>query len=138
MKRETLIATTLGVTTGIIIAILIIFNTQKNGNQQLNTFRSIIVTPQITFEPKKNEPLLITGPKNGATTSDNEITITGKAPRGSLIVFQSATNEVVEKTKSSQFSASFKLEPGENVIRVVQYLGKTTESRELTIYKLSD
>lgn len=136
MKKETIIAIFLGVGTGIFIAILIIVNTRKNNSFKLETFQPATITPQITFTPKKNEPLLISSPKDASSTSADKVIITGKAPKNSILIFQSSGSEVVLKTTSSDFNTIFPLELGENTIKVTQYSEKTTDTRIFTIYRL--
>lgn len=137
MKKETIIAIILGVGTGIIIAILIIINTQKNSTSTDNSYQSTTITPEITFTPKKTEPLLITSPRDGSSTTSSTVQIKGKAPKGSTIIFQSASEELAIKTKSPEWSVNFPLSLGENMIKVVQYLDKTSDTRQFKIYKIS-
>lgn len=138
MKKETLIAVLLGVGTGILIAILIIVNTRKNSSFKFGAFQPATITPQITFTPKKNEPLLISAPKDGLSTSADKIIITGKAPKNSILIIQSPSHEDALKTTSSDFSIEFPLDLGENIVKVTQHLDKTTDTRTFTVYRLSD
>ncbi len=138
MKKETIIAVILGIGTGVIIAVLIIANSQKNNTSQAGTYEPATITPEITFEPKKTEPLLITSPIDKAIIANSSVLITGKAPKGSLIVVQSPYNEIAKKTTSSEFKLDFELEEGENIIEVTQYLDKTIDNRKITLYKITN
>jgi hypothetical protein len=64
-------------------------------------------------------------------TSD-EITIKGKAPKGSLIVIQSPVGNEVFKTDKEEFSTPFPLALGENIVNISSY-STTSSPQETTL-----
>src|SRR3990167_9439134 len=128
MKKETTIAIILGVITGVVMAILIILNSNKTSKPSNNMLQPSI-SPLVQFNTKKGSPLLITSPANKLISSSSSITITGSCAKNALLVFQSASFESAIKTDASSFSTPVTLKTGENKFKITQYVDKTIDSR---------
>lgn len=117
MKKETVFAVVFGILLGAGVAVFIIF---KNHELQLDKNRAMgatgnqqIVTP---VPGQTEERLTLDSPSDGSIVSQNSVTFSGRAPKQSLIVAESATSEKIFKNDSDQFSFDFALSPGENAI----------------------
>ena len=79
--------------------------------------------------------------KDGEVFNSKTVSIKGKADNGSLIVIQSATKELVMKNEKGEFTVSFPLALGENLIKITAYLKDSKvrpQERELRIFNLDD
>lgn len=134
MKKETIIAIILGVGTGIVIAVAILFATGR-GTLQPKKIIAGNITPTISIGSETIKPLTITTPQDKSTTDKATAHIKGSAEKNSLIVAHSAKSEVTLNTEeNSQFDFDFPLFPGENIIKITSYRGTAIDSQTLTIY----
>lgn len=135
MKKETIFAIILGVLTGVIMAVLIIVNSNKNTFFTPDTtLTNPSISPSIKFNTKKINPLLITNPANNVIFNHAKIKITGTCSKNAFLLLQSDSTEIALKTSASTFSIPYTLKTGENTIKITQYVDKTSDSREITIY----
>lgn len=132
MKKETIIAVSLGIGAGILIALLVIFVSRQTNSG--NTIISEAPTPTVTLERDVVEPLTIIRPKSESIVATKQITIVGRAPKNSLLVVASTLQEEVVKTDTLSFSVNFPVAVGENIIKITSYTGTTTDTRTLKIY----
>ncbi len=137
MKKESLIAMTLGIGAGVTIAILLISNSKSSGSSEKQVI-SPAVSPTVAIVQQEAFSLKINAPTNNSTSSSDEITIKGSAPKDSLIVLTSSAGDQTFKNKDESFEATFPLALGENVIRITAYNGKDSASKTLKIYQLGN
>lgn len=142
MKKETIVAIVFGVLLGGFVAIIII---TKNRQVQLEKSKTIAPTEKPISLQKidqfKFQPLEIINPASGVIVDKNEITITAKATKKSLVVIQSPIKDTVFKLEKDQFSVNFPLALGENIIRVAVYPQDKKlhpQEKELRVYYLKD
>lgn len=132
MKKETLVATFLGLIMGGLIAFLIIF-----ASRQEIIKNKKVIAPKIspTIEISNNlTSLEITSPKSDEVFTKNKINIKGKAPKDALIIVNSATTEKSFKNQDIDFSFDYTLTLGENNIKITSYFGKNIGEKFLKVY----
>lgn len=142
MKKETIVAIIFGIVFGALVAFFLL---SKNKEFQLNKTKTIAPTEKINNTAKnvvvdlKN--LEILEPQDGSIFNSKTVTIEGKADKEALIIVQSPIKDTVIKNEKEQFTTSFPLALGENVIKITAYL-KDGQSRpqekELHIYYLDE
>lgn len=135
MKKESLIAMTLGIGAGVTIAILLISKSKSSGNSDKKVITPA-VSPTVAILQQEAFTLKVTAPTTNSTSESDEITIKGSAPKGSLIVITSSAGDQAIKNKEETFETKFPLALGENVIRITAYNGKDSTSKTLKIYQL--
>lgn len=135
MKKETVIAIVLGIATGVAVAFFLIIKSQDKKTEEKQ-----LVTPQIspTIKILQQQPtrLDISAPVNASSSDSDQVTIKGSAGKNALIVIHSATSEKAIKNTDGNFSTTFPLSIGENIIKITEYDGNAVEERSLTIYYL--
>ena|SRR3989338_4096657 len=136
MKKETAIAISAGVLTGVVIAIALI--TKSQSQETIVTSKVLSISPTITIPHEKIPIFRITEPKNGFVTKKNEITIKGEAAPGTTVVIQSPKDERVFKIEDKDFAQIFSLSQGENPILVTFYRQQDIEKKQLYIYSIID
>lgn len=141
MKKETIAAIFFGVLLGVCGAFILISRARQFGNQNgKNIPNTKNITPIIS-PSQKGQLLEVSGPANGSIFQSQNITIKGKAAKGSLIVIQSPIKEVAIQVEKDSFSTDFPLALGENVIAVNSYSkdSKTpAQQKVLKIYYLDE
>lgn len=142
MKKETIIAITLGVVLGGAVAVGMVFATQKKESDKvIPVVQNSQITPVMTKQDADISRIEVTEPADQTITDKKTITIKGKAPKESLVVIQSAATNTVLKTDAEEFSSEFTLALGENKITVNVYPKEgngSVQERELTIYLLEE
>lgn len=133
MKKETVIAISLGIVAGISIAGVVIVNS-RNSSGKGNDILFSDVSPTLSVDTAETTPLLITSPDNESVTDAQTTTIKGTAPENAFVIIQSPLEEFSIKLSSTTFSQPMKLMPGENIIRITSYDKKIVDSRTVTIY----
>lgn len=142
MKKETVIAIFFGVLFGALVALFLL---AKNKELQFSRTKTIAPTEKINKISKNNvqnqKSLEILEPEDGSVFNSKTVTIKGKADKDALIVIQSPIKDSILKNEKDQFSLSFPIALGENVIKITAY-GKDAQSRpqekELHIYNLDE
>lgn len=142
MKKETIIAIIFGIFLGGVLAVVIIF---KNKQIQLEKSKTIAVSEKLNLPQKSSsinlQSLEISEPKDNMIVYKNEVIISGKATKDSLLIVQSPIKDIVFELKKDQFSINFPLTLGENVIRIAFYpkdKKMRIQERELRVYYLKD
>lgn len=92
MKKESLIAMTLGIGAGVTIAILLISNSKSSGSSDKKVITPA-VSPTVAILQKEAFTLKINSPATNSTSESDEIDIKGSAPKGSLIVIASSAGD---------------------------------------------
>lgn len=141
MKKETVIAISLGVVFGLLVAVLMIFKTKENAMEKTKTVTSNHITPTVSLKNTTLQNLEITEPADGVMVNQKSITIKGKANKNSLFVVQSPIKDLVFKNEKEQFSFDFPLALGENVIKISVYPESDQlrpQERQLRIYYLDE
>lgn len=136
MKKETIIATVLGIAAGISIGIFVLINARRASNTDDVINENI--TPTIAIDTNSIEPLLITAPKDETVTSDETINIVGKSSANSVVTIQTPSEEQVIENDAGEFTATLTLLPGENHVRITAYSKKNIDSRSLVIYYIEE
>lgn len=137
MKKETITAIILGVSFGIIIALLLTFAAKEKVIKQKKIIAPKI-TPTLPPPQPKIQILEILQPTNGSVVNKNSLVIKGKAEKNSLIIIQSPTSEKVIKIADNNFSSEFPLSLGENLIKITSYKDKNIDERALKVYYLKE
>ena len=142
MKRETVIAIFFGVLLGALVALVLLV---KNKEFQLTKTKTIAPTEKIKKLSKKAivnlKSLEILEPQDGSIFNAKTITVKGKADKDALIIIQSPIKDVVLKNEKKEFSVTFPLALGENVIKITAYSKNTQakpQEKELYIYNLDE
>lgn len=135
MKKETTIAIILGLLSGIVIAMIILFSTGKGGFGG-GKIISGNITPTVAVGQERVSQLTIDSPTDKDSTDKDTVKISGSAEKNSLIVAHSPYSEITLKSETGKFSFGFPVKPGENIIKITSYNGTNIDSRSLTIYYL--
>jgi len=137
MNKETIIAIVLGIILGGGIGAYVLFRTGGGDETKIIPVASDKDGKKVvkTVLPQGQQQLEITAPKDKAVVNKNEITITGKVQKNSLIVIQSPIDNKVLKSEKDTFSTKFSLARGENVISINSYTDSSTPQEVvLSIY----
>lgn len=134
MKRETVIAITLGILLGAGIGLFVLFKS-NNGEQTKvipvgDTENHKVVNTTNTSSDQT--VLTIAQPEEFTLVTKKEITIKGKTQPNSLIVIQSPASSKVFKNKEENFSETFPLALGENTISISSY-SDSSNPQEVTL-----
>lgn len=143
MKKETIIAIILGILFGSGVALFLVFKTNKPEQAKVIP---VVTTSRTTPVTAKNttpsvQTLVISAPEQNSVTDQKEITITGKATKGSLLVIQSPVSNIIETLEKDDFSKEFPVALGENIIQMTVYPVDTKSSiqeKTLVIYHLEE
>lgn len=142
MKKETAIAILLGVGLGLIVAIGVTLKTRNKETKKVTPIsHTLNITPSITAKSMQSSSLEISEPEDGSIAPNTSVTIKGKAPKDSLIVIQSPVQTLTFTNETEEFSKSFTLVLGENVIVVTAYpkdQAGTGIERNLKVYYLDE
>ena len=141
MKKETIIAVSLGILLGIVVAVGMILSTQKKETAKVIPVVQNNITPIATKEMPDAPQLQITSPEDQMITAENTVTIKGKSTKDSLVVIQSAANNKIVKGDKEDFSTDFPLALGENKISISMYAkdgNGTPQEAELTVFYLQE
>lgn len=140
MKKEIIVAIVFGVLLGLIVAVIMVVRVRQFGGENRLPGQNQ-VTPKVTAKNSQLQPLEITAPANDTITDTNKITIKGKALKNSLIVVESPINDLIFKNDKEDFSFSFPLSLGENVISITAYPKDTklnSQTNTLRVYYLTE
>jgi len=133
MKKETIIAVSLGIAAGIGIAIFVIKNSRDSTNKSADVILNNL-TPTIAIDTKKVEPLLIEEPEDGFVSESSTVIVKGTTQKNALIVLQTPQEEHVIKAKDATFLFNVDLLAGENKMKLTAYTQKNIDTRSLTVY----
>lgn len=140
MKKETVIAVSLGILLGVIVAVVMVAKTRQQQAKKVKPITNTVrITPTIPVHTPIAQSFEVSQPENGVITDKKTITLKGKATKGGLLVVQSPAKNTVIKTEKEDFSVDFPLVDGENVILVSFYspdYSGTPQEKELKIYSL--
>lgn len=142
MKKETIIAIIFGIIFGALVALFLLAKNKEFQLTKTKTIGPTKKTSKIVKNIKANQRSLeILEPQDGSIFEAKTVTVKGKAAKDSLIVIQSPVKETVIKNDKEEFTASFPLALGDNVIKITVHL-KDNQSRpqekELHIYNLDE
>lgn len=137
MKKETIVAIFLGIATGVIIALFLVIQSQ-NSKTNANKDPNALISPTVKVPTEEILTFAVSEPQNKSVASKNSTTIKGKAPKGSLIVINSATDEKVTKIDSDTFSIDFPLSLGENIMKITAYTNGDAEEKTLIVYYIKN
>jgi len=140
MKKESITAIVFGITLGVILAIVFIFQSKEN---QLSRAKPInnqnkTITPKIKMA--STTILEVAEPSDNLIVDAKSITIKGKTNKNALVIINSPIKETVFKNTKEEFSMEFPLALGENVIQITAYPDDKTGqsiSKTLKIYYLT-
>lgn len=123
MKKETSFAVFLGIFLGLVLGLFLIF---KNKQFQLEKTKALTpktkVTPTaISAKDKTLEFFSLESPSSGTVIDSDEISIQGKASKGTTIIVQSPSSQIVNQVTEDGFKIDFPLALGENVISITAY-----------------
>ncbi len=139
MKKETIIAIVFGLTLGLVVSIIMVFQTKSKtsttvGKKEVGESSQIVTPlPQRGFVFQFE----LTSPSNYSIVDKKFISITGKTTKDSLIMIQSPIKDAVLKNTQESFSVDFPLALGENAITITVYPKDTQQKpqqKELYIY----
>ena len=141
MKRETVFAIVLGILLGLGIGLFVLFQSRGGDDAKIIpvTGDSKTAKPVQTNVPANSVILQVKEPEDHIVTSSKEITIKGKAQKNSLIVIDSHVSNSIFKNEKEEFSETFPLALGENVISINAYSESSTpEEIVLTVYYVTE
>ncbi|MDA1316643.1 MAG: hypothetical protein O3B87_01310 [bacterium] len=139
MNRETIIAISMGIVLGALVALVVFFQSNKTDETKVVPVAPNQATKDTTSQPSVPKLLSITSPEQGTVVDANTISITGKAPKNSLIIVQSASFESTFKSKEETFNVDVDLQIGENVIQLSAYTESSTPQQQtLRIYYIEE
>ena len=142
MKKETIIAITLGIVLGGAVAVGMVFATQKKQSTKvIPVIQNTQITPVTTKKVSSIAQFELSEPADQSITDQKKITIKGKAAKESLIVIQSAAGSIIIKNDKEEFSTDFTLALGENKISVNVYPKEgngSLQERDLTVFLLEE
>lgn len=121
MKKETMMAVIFGIGLGVIVALLVVFQSKEKqlAKTKLINNQTKTLTPKVKVT---TTPFLeILSPSDKVVLETNSTAIKGKANKNSLIVIQSPIKELVFKNEKEDFEKDFPLAMGENVIELTNY-----------------
>lgn len=123
MKRETVIAISLGILLGVGIGLFVLFKSSGADQTKVipvgDTEQTKVVTTNSTSEGQTI--LTIQEPAENIVVNKKDITIKGKAQPNSLIVVQSQITSEILKNEKEDFSIPFSLALGENTLSINAY-----------------
>lgn len=140
MKKESILASLLGVLCGVGVGLMIL-NTANRGDTKA------VETARTTNKQPKAKPtsavavFTITEPSNDTAITGSTASIRGKGTKGSLVVVQSPSTGVVQKLQSDGFSIAVPVALGENVINVTYYPKDKPNDyveKQIRVYKLPE
>lgn len=140
MKKEIIVAIVFGVLLGLVVAVLMVLRVRQSGGQNKIPTENQ-VTPKVMAKNSQLQPLEITSPATDNITNKNTITIKGKALKDSLIVVESPIKDLAIKNSKEDFSISFPLSLGENIISITAYPKNTKlnlQTNTLKVYYLTE
>ena len=142
MKKETVIAIFFGVVFGALVAFILL---AKNKEFQLAKTKTIAPTEKASKLSKKVivslKSLEVSEPADGSIFNTKSINIKGKVDKDALIIIQSPVKDIVFKNEKEEFSVSFPLALGENIIKITAHLKSGNlrpQEKELHIYYLNE
>lgn len=142
MKKETFIAIFFGVAFGAVVSIFLLM---KNKEFQLTKSKTIAPT-QKTNKVRSGvvaniKSLEILEPNDGAVFEFDSVKIKGTAEKDSLIIVQSPIKELAVNNTKGQFSLTFPLSLGANVINITVYSKDNQirpQEKQLNVYYLDE
>lgn len=135
MKKESLIAVFLGIAAGIGIALWVVKGARQSNDNSKKVVDESQITPSITVSNFVTEPLLISSPEDGSVVESDTVTIKGRAPKGSLLIIQSSSDEVIVEHEEENFSEELALTAGANEIVITSYTKNTVpEIKSMIVY----
>ena len=139
MNRETVIAIGFGIGLGVIVGVVILYQTSTTEEAKVipitrESNQKKVIADEVSLDTSKNN-LTLTSPNNNSIVAKNSTEIIGTVKSNSLIVIQSATAEIVEKNEKENFNIKIPLTVGENVIQVSTYSDTSSPQEQvLRIY----
>lgn len=132
MKRETIIAIVFGILLGAGAGLVVLFQTNSSEEAKVIPIESdekkvVSQAPAASSQAQ----LIISDPQSHTMSSEDTITITGRAPMNGLIMVQSQTTEQIFKSEKGDFTVDMPLTLGENVINVSVYAGSSTPQEQV-------
>lgn len=142
MKKETIVAITLGILLGLGVAVGITYKNRSAQSQKIKPVTDTMpVTPTPVATQVSTDLLLVESPQSGIIVDSKQIEISGKAQKGGLMVIQSPASTETFQTEKDTISIDFPLAAGENVI-LVSFYPKDQNARaiekELLVYSLTE
>jgi hypothetical protein len=139
MKRETIIASVLGVTLGLVVAGFIVFKTADKPDKK-NVIANVEsnITPTVKIQQEESYLFDVSAPEDDIVVHSNSVTVSGQASKGSLVVVQSPTDsQILQINEDQSFETNLSLSLGENVIMLSYYPEGSTilnQEKELRVY----
>jgi hypothetical protein len=142
MKRETLIASILGISLGAVVAGGILFRLAGQGeDKNVIANQENSITPTVIVEESEDYEFRVEAPENDIVVNEETTTIRGTATAESLVTIQSPTDQQIFTATEEPFEVSFPLSIGENVIVISFYppnVSNVYEEKELHIYYMPE
>lgn len=136
MKKEVLLAITIGVVLGLIIMAGVKFDNLKNlttaENSNSETLNTISPVPTITPTPTPEPTLTISilSPENESLIDTPTVELVGKTSPLSIVVIIAEEDEVIlRSSEQGDFKTEVDLIGGENIIEITAYNNEGEEAR---------
>lgn len=135
MNKDTLVASVLGFSLGLIaaIALWVVPRIMPKG---LPAPFSKPAAPASPVLEKQNMSLDISLPKDGEIVKTEKITVSGKVEKSEFLIISSASDsQTVKADSSGSFSTSLTLAQGGNSISITSYdTNKNAHTKSITVY----
>ena len=141
MNRETIFAIVFGILLGVGIGFFVLFQTNNGEQAKVIPVTQESVKKQVAkaAAPAQQSLLQISAPTNNTVVATKQITIKGKAPKNSLIIIQSPSGRDAFKIDKEDFSRTYSLALGENVINISAYsTSSSPQESTLQVYYLAE
>ena len=141
MKKETATAVFFGIFLGIVVAVVMVFNSRQQESSKFKSLTSANVTPTVIANKSSIQLFELSEPQDDSIYDKNTVKISGKTNKEDLIVIESPIKTLIFKNQSTNVSVDFPLALGENVIRISIYPKDQSlrlQEKELKIYYLDE
>lgn len=141
MKKETATAVFFGIFLGVVVAVVMVFNSRQQESSKFKSLTTSNVTPTVIANKSLVQLFELSEPQDGSIYDQNAVKISGKTNKEDLIVIESPIKTLIFKNQSINFSVDFPLTLGENAIRISVYPKDQSlrfQEKELKIYYLDE
>lgn len=141
MKKESILAISLGVVLGIGVGMVILRGTNKTDNKAIARNNANQAQARANRPAEKAVSFEISAPSNDTSVTSKTVDLKGKASKESLLVIQSPSVNKIVKLEADTFSIPVNLALGENVFNITYYPKEASndyQERELRIFYLPE
>jgi hypothetical protein len=141
MKKEVGVAIFFGILLGLGVAFFMVSRIRNIETPQVSPGAMLSPTPVAKTTATMEASFDVASPQDQLITDKSSTTIAATVPKDSLVVVQSPLKQIVEKSKTEQYKATFPLALGQNTIQISIYPSDQTlrpQQKTLTVYYLDE